>query len=149
MKNIASISRIFKYLLSKQWFWTVSGISLQIKSENTHRSNIFLIEALSMLTSPQIKTVKPHDKKPGISDRSSFCVGIALNFNSFGRNCVTTFPWPGCFKSMFFTWFIHKIPKILRVFAQDVHYGAFYRKDDLSMACQCPQLKLNPVVNAN
>ena len=47
-----------------------------------------------MLTSPQIKTVTPHDKKPGISDRSSFCVGIALNFNSFGRNCVTTFGWP-------------------------------------------------------
>ena len=62
-------------------FWDISPN----QSENTHRSNIFVIEALSMLTSPQIKTVKPHDKKPGISDRSSFCVGIAVNFNSFGR----------------------------------------------------------------
>ena len=24
-----------------------------------------------------------------------FCVGVALNFSSFGRNCVATFPWPG------------------------------------------------------
>ena len=49
-----------------------------------------------MLASPQIKTVKPPNKKPGISDRSFFfCVGIALNFSSFGRNCVTTFPLPG------------------------------------------------------
>ena len=38
-----------------------------------HSWNIFLIEALSMLTSPRIKTVKPPDKKPGTcSDRSSF-----------------------------------------------------------------------------
>ena len=44
-----------------------------------HRWNIFLIEALSMFASPQIKMVKPPDKKRGISDRSSFCVGVALN----------------------------------------------------------------------
>ena len=38
-----------------------------------HSCNIFLIEALSMLASPQIKTVKPPDEKPGTcSDRSSF-----------------------------------------------------------------------------
>ena len=30
------------------------------------------MEALSMLASPQIKMVKPPDKKRGISDRSSF-----------------------------------------------------------------------------
>ena len=29
-----------------------------------------------------------------------FCVGVALNFSSFGRNCVTTFLRPGFFKSM-------------------------------------------------
>ena len=29
-----------------------------------------------------------------------FCIGVSLNFNSFGRNSVTTFRWPGCFKSM-------------------------------------------------
>ena len=28
------------------------------------------------------------------------CVGVALKFSSFGRNCVATFPWPDCFKSM-------------------------------------------------
>ena len=37
----------------------VSGPFLQIKSANIHRWNIFLIEALSMLASPQIKTVEP------------------------------------------------------------------------------------------
>ena len=37
----------------------------------------------------------------GSSNRGfEFCVGVALNFRSFGRNCVTTFPWPGCFKSL-------------------------------------------------
>ena len=64
-----------------------------------HKRNIFLIEALSMLVSPQIKTVKPPDKKPCISDGSSFLRRRSVN-DSFGRNCVTTFPWPGCFKSM-------------------------------------------------
>ena len=45
-----------------------------------------------MLASPQIKTVKPPNKKPGISDRSSFLLGVASNFSSFGRDCVATFP---------------------------------------------------------
>ena len=56
----------------EKWFYTVSRPFLQIKSANMHSWNIFLIEALSMLASPQIRTVKPPDKKPGISDRSSF-----------------------------------------------------------------------------
>ena len=48
------------------------------------------------------------------------CVGVALNFNSLGRNGVTTFPWPGCFnlKACWLTWFIRKMPKFLHVFAQ-------------------------------
>ena len=48
------------------------------------------------------------------------CVGVALNFNSLGRNGVTTFSWPGCFnlKACWLTWFIRKMPKFLRVFAQ-------------------------------
>ena len=29
-----------------------------------------------------------------------FCVGVALNFSSLGRNCVTTFPWLGCFRRL-------------------------------------------------
>ena len=53
-----------------------------------------------MLASPQIKTVKLADKKPGISDRSSFLRGVALNFNWFGRNGVATLTSPDCFKSM-------------------------------------------------
>ena len=109
-------------LILKQWIYTVSGPFLQIKWANMHRSNIFLIEALSMLASPQIKTVKPSDKKPGISDRSFFCVGLALNVSSFGVNCVTTFPWSGCFKSMFL-----RIPKILHVLVQDVPYGSIMK----------------------
>ena len=85
-----------------------------------------------MLTSPQIKMVKLLDKKPGISDRSSFCVGVALNFNRFERNGVTTFPWPGCFM---LAYVIHaQIPKILRAYEQDVPYGTFYKNDDLSVS---------------
>ena len=68
------------FACSKQWFYTVSGTFLQIKSVNMHRWNIFLIEALSMLASPQIKTVKPPDKKPGISDRSSFLRRRSVKF---------------------------------------------------------------------
>ena len=45
--------------------------------------------------------------------------------------------------------FLIKIPKILRVLAQDVPYGmkayTFYGNIDLSTTCQCRQLKLNPL----
>ena len=78
--HLASISRVYKYLLSKQWFYTISGPLLHIKSVNMHKWNIFLIEALSMLASPQIKTVKPPDKKPDISDRSSFLGRRSVKF---------------------------------------------------------------------
>ena len=47
--------------------YNVSRPFLQIKSANRHKRNIFLIESLSVFTSPQTKTVKPPDKKPGIS----------------------------------------------------------------------------------
>ena len=87
-----------------------------------------------MLTSPQIKMVKLLHKKPGISDRSSFRIGVVLNFNRFERNGVTTFPWPGCFKSML-AYVIHaQIPKILHAYEQDVPYGTFYKNDDLSVS---------------
>ena len=42
---------------------------------------------------------KPH-KKPNISDPGCLSPSLSFNFHFFGRNCVTTFPWPGCFKSM-------------------------------------------------
>ena len=113
-----------------------------------HRWNIFLIEALSMLASPQIKTVKPPNKKASLTG-CPFCVGVALNFSLFGRNCVTTLPGRAASKARWLTWFILRIPKILHVLAQDVPYGStvmkhmFYRNDNLSRTCQCRQLKLN------
>ena len=70
-----------QYLLSKQWIYTVSMPFLQITLANIHRWNIFIIEVLSMLASPLIKIIKPPDKKPGISDRSSFWVSIVLSYN--------------------------------------------------------------------
>ena len=72
---------------------------------------------------PQIKTVKPPDKSQAFPTGTLSYVGVALNFNSFGRNGITTFPWPSCFKSMLTYGFIRKMPKFLRVFAQDVPYG--------------------------
>ena len=53
-----------------------------------------------MLASAQLKTVKPPMKSQAFLTGRLFCFGVALNFNSFARNCVITFPWPGCFKSM-------------------------------------------------
>ena len=121
--HLASITSVYKYLLSKQWFYNVFRPFLQIKSANRHKRNIFLIKSLSMLASPQTKTVKPPDKGQAFPTGRLFCVGVALNFNSFGRNCVTTFPWLGYFKSILLRWFIRKITKIGRVFAQDVPNG--------------------------
>ena len=51
-------------------FWAIP--QKKKKSANIERWNIFLIELLRMLASPQIKTVKPPYKKPSISERSSF-----------------------------------------------------------------------------
>ena len=98
--HLASLSHVYKYFLSKQWFYTVSGTFLQINSANMLRWNICVVEALSMLTSLQIKTVKPPDKKPGISDRSSSLRRRRVKFQFVWQNCVTTFPCSGCFKSM-------------------------------------------------
>ena len=48
MKNMpdTSISRVYKYLFSEQWFYTVSGTFVQIKSANMLGWNIFLIQGL-------------------------------------------------------------------------------------------------------
>ena len=139
MKNVpdkfSMILHVYKYLLLKQWFYTVSRT-------NMHSWNIFLIEALSMLTSPQIKMVKLLNKKPGISDRSSFCVSIALNLNWFERNCVTTFPWRGCFESM-----------LAYVIPQQNYQKSFVSLNKMCLmvrfikttTCRCPQLKLSPL----
>ena len=117
--HLASISRVYKYLLSKQWFYTVSGPFLQIKLANIHWWNIFIIEVLSMVASPLIKMVKPPDKKPGISDRSSFLHQRSVELQHS--------PCGAASKACWLMWFIHKIPKILCVFAQDVPYGSILK----------------------
>ena len=79
----------------KKWSYTVAGPFLQIKSANMHRWNIFLIEALSMLASSQIKTVKPPNKKPCISDRSSFLHQHSVKFQSIWQKLCYNIPPAG------------------------------------------------------
>ena len=119
MKNMpdTSISRVYQYLLSAQWFYTVSGTFLQKKSANMLGWNIFLIQGLSMLASPQ--TVKPPDKKPGISVKSSFMRRRSVKFQFvwlFGRTVLQHFPDQAASKAFWLASFIRKIPKILCVF---------------------------------
>ena len=57
-----------------------------------HRWHIFLIEALSMLASPQIKTVKPPDKEPGIFDRSYFFSWRSVKFQFVGQKLCYNIP---------------------------------------------------------
>ena len=52
--------------------FSINIVYLQISPFKAVILYIFLIELLSMLASPQIKTVKPPYKKPSISERSSF-----------------------------------------------------------------------------
>ena len=80
--------------------YNVSRPFLQIKSANRHKRNIFLIESLSMLAWPQTKTVKRPDKKPGISDRSSFLRRRSVKFQFVWRKLCYNIPPVGCFKSM-------------------------------------------------
>ena len=72
-----------------------------------------------------------------------FCVGVALNFNSFGTTVLQHSPGRAASKACWLTWFIHKIPKILRVFGTVLWKRTFYRNDNLSTTCQCRQLNLN------
>ena len=85
---------------AKQWFYTVFGPFLKIKSANMHRWNIFPIKAVSMLAWPQILTGNLPIK------RQAFPKGRFLRWRSckfqfvWQNDCITTFPWPGCFKTM-------------------------------------------------
>ena len=86
-----------------------------------------------MLGSPQIKTVKLPDKNKSQAFLTGrlFCVGVALKFNSFGRNCVTAFPWPTCFKSIL-AYVIHpqnaKNPSCVYArYAVWTHYGSIMK----------------------
>ena len=61
-----------------------------------HNGNIFLIEVLSMLTSPQFKTVKPPNKKPGsCSARSSFLHRCTVKFQFVWQKLCYNIPLAG------------------------------------------------------
>ena len=148
--HLASITSVYKYLLSKQWFYNVIRPFHQIKSANRHKRNIFLIKSLSMLASPQTKTIKPPDiKKPGISDRSSFLRRRSVKFQFVWQKLCYNIPSAGLFqKHVGFRDLSAKYQKsfvCLRKMYLMVWKRAFYRNDDLSTTCQCRQLKLNPL----
>ena len=115
-------------------FWAITP---KKKLANIQRWNIFLIEVLSMLASPQIKTVKPPYKKLSISERLSFLhqryhillvgllqrqVGLHDSSKKYQKSFV-------CLRKMCLMVLLWKC--------------TFYRNDDLSMTCQCRQFKLN------
>ena len=153
MKNMQDTFSIYFACLQippfilKQWIYTVSGPFLQIKWANMHRSNIFLIEALSMLASPQIKTVKPSDKKPGISERSFFLRRRSVKCQFVRRKLCYNIPLVGLlqkhvclressseYQKSFMCWCKMCLMVVL-------WKRTFYRNDDLSTTCQCLQLR--------
>ena len=110
----------------KQWFYTVSGTYHRLKRSNLPiKSQAFLTGTLS-------------------------CVGVALNFNSFCRNGVTTFPWPSCFKSNDVSFrdssakYQNSFACLRKMCLMELWKRTFYRNDDFSKPCQCRQLQLNP-----
>ena len=114
-----------------------------------HRWNIFPKEVLSMLASHQITTVKSPNKKPGISDRSSILHQRSVKFQFVWQKLCYNIPTA------------RLLPKHVGLRDSSAKYQksfvclhnlnlmvwkrAFYRNDDLSMTCQCRQLKLNPL----
>ena len=119
--HLASISGVYKHLLLREWFYTVTRTFLQTELANMHSWIIFLIKAASMLTSTQIKMVRPPDKKPGISNIGClFCVFVALISIYFAETVLQHSPGRASSKARWLMWFILKIPNILYVFAQNV-----------------------------
>ena len=139
MKNMPDTFSIYfaryKYLLSKQWFYTVSRPFLQIISANMHRWNIFLlIELLSMLASPQISP------QPGISDRSSFLCWRSVKFQFVCQKLCYIIPLAGLlqkhvglrdssseYQKSFVCW--RKMCLMVVIWKY-----VFYRNDDLSVS---------------
>ena len=105
-----------------------------------HRWNISLIQVLSMLAYHRLKRWNLPIKSQAFLTGRHFCVGVA-----FGRTVLQHSPGRAASKACWLTWFIRKIPKILRVFGTVLWKRTFYRNDDLSTTCQCRQLKLNPL----
>ena len=89
--QISSFEKVILYS-----FWDIPPVKIGKHAQVKHFPN----PSAKHARLPQIKTVKPPDKKPGISDRSSFLRRRSRRFQFVWPNCVTTFPWPGCFKSM-------------------------------------------------
>ena len=90
-----------------------------------------------MLTSPQIKTVKPPDKKGGISDRSSFLHRRTVKFQFVCQKLCFNIPLTGLLqKHVGLLDLSAKYQKSLVCLRKDVPYGRFmkaYRNDDLSV----------------
>ena len=114
------------------------------------RWNIFLIKVLSMLTSPQIKMVKPPDKKPGISDRLSFLHRRSVKFQFVWQKLCYNVPLAGLlqndvglcdssseYQKSFMCWRKMCLMVVL------CSVCLIYRNGNLSVTCQCQQLKLN------
>ena len=96
--HLAPISRVYKYLLSNSDFnlynfWDIHPNSIgkhaQVKyfpNGSAKHARLTTVKRLNLLIKSQTFQI----------GRLS-CVGVALNFNSLGRNGVTTFPWLCCF----------------------------------------------------
>ena len=130
-------------------FYTVSGPFLQIKSANMHRWNIFLIEALSILSLPQIKTVNLPIKS------KVFLTGRLLG----QRSVKFQFVWHKLCYNIHLAGLLQKrvgsrdsSPKyqnsllcLQKMCLMLVWKRRFYRNDDMSTTYRCWQLKLNPL----
>ena len=117
-----------------------------------HRWNIFRIEVLSTPSSPQIKTVKPPDKKPGISDRSSFLLRRSVKFLvRLAETVLQNSPGRAASKATWLHYSSSGYTKNCSCVCARCAYGSIiwkrtsYRNDDLSTTCQCRQLTLNPL----
>ena len=87
-----------------------------------------------MLASPQIKTVKPPDKKPGFSDRLSFLPRCSVKFQFVWQKLCYNILLAGLpQKYVGLRDSYAKYQKILRVFAQEVPYGGIIKGYALSV----------------
>ena len=136
--HLASIFHVYKFLLSKPWFYIVSGPFLQIKLANMCRWNIFLIECLR--ASPQIKMAKRLIKSHA-SDRSSFLHQHSVKFQFGWHKLCYNIPLARLLqkhvgfrdssaKYQKSVVCLHKICLMVVLWKR-----TFYRNDDLSMTC--------------
>ena len=117
-----------------------------------HRWNIFLIEVLSTPSSPQIKIVKPPDKRPGISDRSSFLLRRSVKFLvRLAETVLQNSPGRAASKATWLHYSSSEYTKNCSCVCARCAYGSIiwkrtsYRNDDLSVSAAYTK----PVVSAN